>query len=275
METYINAGFGELLSDGDLMLIRSLGFDGIRQNVPSPEHVGLVDNILESGLHAIFIVPVETPDICQTTAHAVAERAAELGRSSQAVLEVGNEEDLGGKRWAKDPHGWAALVSDVCTIAASHRFMGPVVSGGVSSVSHTALRWLKDSRVSELPVGVGYHQYRSTPPNKPLDGYHSRDEEYRALADAAGGSETWCTESGWTTTPHSKGWGPFRQTWAYSDVEVLGFLRAEIALATSYGAQSFTVYQLNDGPDPNNGQDRFGIRRMDGTLKPQSRVLLT
>jgi len=279
MDTYLNAGFGDLLSYDDLFLINALGYDGIRQDVPDAERAGaLVENIEEGfTLNGIFVVPVAKEDVCHAVAHAISSAAVAMHATNHVVLEVGNEEDLGGKRWSRDPVGWAALVRDVQDIARQHSALcgsGPlaVVSGGVSSVSRQAMGWLERSRVKELGVDIGYHQYRSTPPEKPLDGYKSRDDEFRTLRDVAGERKLWCTESGWSTAPH-KG-GMFHRGFSYTDVEVLHFLREERELNKNFGAESFVVYQLNDGPDAHNDQDRFGIRKIDGALKTQSQLLL-
>ena len=284
----LNAGFGEPLSGEDFALIRSLGYVGIRQDVPSalgaaPSVAGaaaLVDNVLDAGLMGIFVIPADLADICHDIAHAVARRAVERQQGRRVVIEVGNEEDLSGKRWARDPVGWAALVSDVSVIAASHSAIaagGPVqvVSGGVSSVSRQAMGWLERSHVRDLPIGVGYHQYRSTPPAEPLEGYRTRGEEFRALRDAAGDRETWMTESGWHSARRTSGCWPRKRTWSYSDAEVARFLSEEMARNEEAGARCFVTYQLNDGKDARNDQDRFGIRCTDGTLKPSARVLLT
>ena len=284
----LNAGFGEPLSADDLALIRALGYVGVRQDVPSaagaaPSVAGaaaLVDNVLDAGLMGIFVIPADLADICHDIAHVVARRAVERQQGSRVVIEVGNEEDLSGKRWARDPHGWAALVADVSVIAASHSDISPggavqVVSGGVSSVSRQAMGWLERSHVRDLPIGVGYHQYRSTPPSEPLDGYRTRGEEFRALRDAAGDRETWMTESGWHSARRTSGCWPRKRTWSYSDAEVAQFLAEEMARNDEVGARCFVTYQLADGPDGTNDQNRFGIRRFDGSLKPSSRVLLT
>jgi len=270
---FLNCGFGEPLSAVDLELVRSLGFSGIRQNVPTAGRAAeLVDNVLDAGLSAIFIVPVEDEGACQAVAHAVAERAVGRGLAHQAVLEVGNEEDLRAKRWAKDPTGWAALVRDVASIAWGHGGSAlRVVSGGVSSVSRTALGWLARSRVREIPVAIGYHQYRSTPPGEPLDGYDSRGAEFEALRAAAAGRDLWCTESGWHTAPRSSGWGPFKRTWAYTDEQVLDFMTAEAVMNARAGALCFVQYQLADGPTASD-QDCFGIRTFHGAMKRSSLV---
>jgi len=284
----LNAGFGEPLSGEDLDLIRSLGYQGIRQDVPSAagaapsvaSAAALVDNVLDAGLMGIFVIPCDLADICHEIAHAVARRAVERQQGALVVIEVGNEEDLSGKRWARDPVGWAALVGDVSVIAASHSNISPggavqVVSGGVSSVSRHAMGWLERSHVRDLPIGVGYHQYRSTPPAEPLDGYGSRGDEFRVLRDAAGDRETWMTESGWHTAPRVSGCWPWKKTWAYTDAEVARYLSEEMARNDEVGARCFVTYQLADGPDRTNDQNRFGIRRFDGSLKPSARVLMT
>jgi hypothetical protein len=278
---YLNAGFGEPLSRDDLSLIKSLGYAGVRQDVPEVEVAAeLVDNVLDEGMTGIFVVPVALESSCHDIAHAVARRAVERQQGALVMLEAGNEEDLSGKRWTRDPIGWARLVADVATIADSHSNIAPgghvrVVSGGVSSVSRQAMGWLDRSRVRDLAVGVGYHQYRSTSPAAQLDGYRSREHEFATLREAAGDRPLWCTESGWHTAQRKSGTWPFSRKWAYTDTQVAEFLTAEIKINEEFGAECFVVYQLNDGPDPSNDQDRFGIRRTDGTLKPQARILLT
>jgi hypothetical protein len=271
---FLNCGFGEPLPAADLVLIRSLGYQGIRQDVPRVEVAGeLVDNVLAEGMVGIFVIPVADEDACHDIAHAVARQIVLRSGESSCAIEAGNEEDLSGKRWTRDPLGWARLVADVSIIAQSHGRI-QVVSGGVSSLSRHAMGWLERSHVRDLQVGVGYHQYRSTPPGEALDGYAWREDEFRALRDAAGGRDVWMTESGWSTAKRTAGFWPLRKTWAFTDDQVARYLRAEMSINAEHHARCFVTYQLNDGPDPSNDQDRFGIRRSDGSLKPQARVLL-
>lgn len=270
----LNAGFGDPLPPSDLSLIRSLGYVGVRQDVPTAESAPLlVSNLLESGLIGIFVIPVANEGTCQEISHAVSRRASELGKSDMAILEAGNEEDLKGKRWANDPMGWASLVADVVFIARSHNPALRVVSGGVSSLSKHAMGWLYKSRVRDVVASVGYHQYRHTPPSTPLDGYSSRLDEFLSLREASGDCDTWMTETGWHTAKQSSGHWPCKKTWSYTDAEVAQFLRAEIEFNDNVGAQCFVTYQLNDGPDPSNGQDRFGIRTCEGELKPSAYIV--
>jgi hypothetical protein len=274
----INAGFGDPLPAEELDFIRSIGASGVRQDVPNAKAApALVANILGADFVGLFVIPVAVESACQEIAHAVSVRATEMGMDYRCILEVGNEEDLEGskdrpKRWARDPKGWAALVADVALIARSHSPSLRVVSGGVSSVSRRALQWLELSRVRDLPVGIGYHQYRSTPPDKPLEGYVSRSEEFTVLRAAAGDRPLWMTECGWHTAQRESGCWPFLKRWHYIDSQVAEFLRAEIRLNEQHGAEAFVLYQISDGPDPKNDQDHFGIRRVDGTLKPSARV---
>lgn len=275
MKVYLNAGFGEPLPAEDLYLIASLRYAGIRQNIPNVETaVNLAKNALSGGqLEALFILPVEDPAVTHEIAHTLSRVLMDMDVAQRAALEVGNEEDLSGKRWKDDPHEWGKLVQDVVSIARDHTGGAlRVVSGGISSLSRTATAWLEKSRVRDLDVIVGYHQYRSTPPGQPLDGYTSRLHEFTHLELVSGGRPIWCTESGWHTAPRKEGCWPFTRRWAYTDHQVEEFLSSEITYNESAGADVFVVYQLNDGPDPRNDQDRFGIRRADGTLKPQASV---
>lgn len=275
MKLYLNAGFGEPLPASDIDLIASLGYAGIRQNVPSVETaVDLAKNALQSGqLEALFILPVEDPAVTHEIAHTLSRVLMDMDVAQRAALEVGNEEDLAGKRWTNDPQEWGKLVRDVASIAWQQTGgVLRVVSGGISSLSRTATGWLEKSRVRDLDVIVGYHQYRSTPPGHSLDGYSSRLHEFVHLELVSGGRPVWCTESGWHTAPRKEGCWPFTRRWAYTDEQVTEFLSGEITYNRNAGAGVFVVYQLNDGPNPRNDQDRFGIRRADGSLKPQANV---
>jgi hypothetical protein len=146
-----------------------------------------------------------------------------------------------------------------------------VVSGGISSLSKDALKWLAESQVAGLPVDIiGYHQYRSTPPSDPLKGYRSRQDEFDEFRDLVGPHSIACTETGWSTAPRESGTWPFKKRWQYTNDEALQFLQTEYAMNEREGSQLFVHYQLNNGPDPGNDQDCFGIRTVDGTLLPQS-----
>ena len=278
----LNCGFGELIGQADLALIRSLGFravrqDAVKRDTPNPAAApALVSEIAAAGLMGNFVIPMWDNGLCQETAHAVAARAVELGLvNGEVALEAGNEEDLSGeyKAWTNNPRGWAALVRDVLTIAGQHHPGIPVVSGVISSVSKDALRWLEKSGVAELPVIIGYHQYRSTPPDQPLAGYGSRAHEFAILQRVTAGRRLWCTESGWHDGPRESGHWPCKKRWRYSPSEVAQFLAEELRLNEDYGAEVFTVYQLADGPDPDYDQDCFGIRDYAGNLKPSAHVV--
>ena len=278
----LNAGFGELIGAPDLALIKSLGLqavrqDAVRKETPDPAAApALVSEIAAAGLMGNLVIPMWDNGLCQETAHAVAGRAVELGLvNGEVALEAGNEEDLSGKfkAWTRNPKGWAALVRDVLTIAGQHHPGIPVVSGGISSVSKDALRWLEQSGVVELPVIIGYHQYRSTDPDQPLKGYSSRGEEFQALQRVTAGRRLWCTESGWHDSLRESGHWPCKKRWRYSPSEVAQCLHTEMRLNEDHGAEVFTLYQLNDGPDPDYDQDCFGIRDYAGNLKPSAHVV--
>ena len=51
------------------------------------------------------------------------------------------------------------------------------------------------------------------------------------------------------------------------------FLDYEYRLNRDQGSESFVVFQLSDGPNPQENEHRFGIRTYEGELKPSAHVV--
>lgn len=272
MRILLNAGFGEPLGAEAIGLISALGYDGVRQDVPTPWAApGLVREFAPGPLHLlpIFVVGglarqpgAEIVETARATAQAV-----RVWQIQGAAIEIGNEMDAAG--W--DAREFGALVA-----AAREAVMGEhadvrVVSGGVTNLSKTALDWLGRA-APDIPadVVIGYHSYRDDPA-RPKEGFRSRVEEFDRLREIAMGREVWCTECGYHTARRKACIGTRR---GLSDEQVAEYVRSEISLHRTAGAGAFVLYQLNDGPS-NEAIDRYGIRRRDGTLKPVSRAHLT
>jgi hypothetical protein len=49
---------------------------------------------------------------------------------------------------------------------------------------------------------------------------------------------------------------------------VADFAEREIRINAQQGALGFVWFQLHDGQDPNNYENRFGLQRPDGSWKP-------
>lgn len=267
MKLGLNAGFGALIGEADLALIRSLKFDTVRQDVRLAEDAGpLAAELAGAGLSAILVLdPAVWP-----AARSIAEAVAAAGGS--VAFEVGNELD-----GVRDPRAYALAFGVVEAAIRSVQPDATVITAGIRSLRKECVGWLRTvigtGQVSERAC-VGYHVYRSTPPGVPCEGYSRREDEYDALRDAARGRRLWMTEGGYSTAPRKSGGlaGCLGRTWRYSDDEVAGFLDYELRLNRDQGSESFVVFQIGDGPRDEN-EMRFGIRRMDGTLKPSASVV--
>lgn len=276
MRVLLNAGFGSPLSLADWSLIHDLGFDGIRTDVlREGDAGGLVANVTAAHRDGLFIAPADVPLIDETLAvvEAVAI-AAKVSRAPELVaLEVGNEPDRSG-RWRHDAAGFGRLVAQAAGVAWSILPDLRVVSGGIATLSRDALAWLAQA-AQHFPaeVAVGYHPYRSTPPGLPRDGFASRDAEFAELHRIAAGRAVWCTEVGFHTAPRSRDFPLCFTRTRWSDSEVASFLRSELRFNAAAMAEVCCLYQLNDGAAwRTESEDAFGIRRVDGTLKPSAYV---
>lgn len=255
----------------DWSLIRyDLGFAGIRTDVRRPSDAApLVANVAGCAAYGLFIADARSrADTCLAIVEALAQAIRPLARPQMLAIEVGNEPDRDG-RWRADPAGYGQLVQRACDVVRRLAPGAPVVTGGIGTLSPDALRWL-GLALAHVPrdVAVGYHPYRDGGPRVPRPGYSSREAEMQALATVAGGRALWCTEIGWSTAPRRRDFPLCFTRTAWSDGEVAAFLREELRIEERSLAEVACVYQLQDGPHATEMEDRFGIRRTDGALKP-------
>jgi hypothetical protein len=125
---------------------------------------------------------------------------------------------------------------------------------------------LKALRDMKLPADTlqGLHPYRN---DLPFHEWHDWDhtEGLEVLRDVLDGRTVAITEMGW----HSRG--------NWNDEQIADFINAEIRMWRDFGADSFTYYQIQDGPKPDNsGEGGFGAftSLRDGfSPKPVARVL--
>lgn len=293
MRVLLNAGFGHPLGRETLALILSLGFDGVRQDVPFFRTEAEIENLLSefigSGLSPILLVgggdmsrdgrPAGHDEVAGYAwrVATVARRLGLFDGDAPAAIELGNEPDI-APGWEGRPDWFALLLHTGYVAVKTAAPSAIVISGGVSATSREALRYLDQAlSLGDVPQGVaiGYHAYRTTrPPHEPLDGFGSREAEIDELGRVARGRALWCTEAGWHTARscvRSGFLGICRQYVRYSDAQVLEFTRVEMALQAALGAEGFVLYQLNDGI-ADIPEHRFGIRYRNGDLKPVSRA---
>ena len=104
-----------------------------------------------------------------------------------------------------------------------------------------------------------------------MKGFAARDAEFARLKELARHRPIYCTETGWHTAPSTvrTGWfGLFRRKVRFTDEQVADFFDREVTIHERNGAEVFAWFQLNDGPNPDDYEQTFGIRRLNGELKP-------
>lgn len=264
MRIQINAGFGNPIGTSDLSLIGNLEFDGVRQDVITPQDAEALVDELDS-CFPIFIAPN------LVIAEAVLWAAKHRRPPSSYGIEFGNELNLKVS---------ASFYATQFSLAEAHlRSIEPevqLVTAGINTTSRKGLAWLEQAVTGASGKAIiGFHSYRPnmTPsPTAPQEGMRSRSAEFADLHRIAQGRRLWNTEIGWHTAPRESGWWIFKRRFKLTDHQVAGYLKEEIALNRAAGVDLLTVYQLNDGPNANYDQDCYGIRRTDGTLKPSAHV---
>jgi hypothetical protein len=232
-----------------LAAVKRLGYDGVRRDVPDPNYI---PSILEEGSAAkleTLLLLNATPSVCRYW-------APMLGSFPPGqMVEVGNEWDT--KHTAADAKdAWLECL----------KYLGQrMITGGISSLGNAPLKWLEKAWDPSFP-NLGFHPYRTTEP--PDSGVMERIQQLRRIAPAA---KLWNTECGWHTCKSKK--SCFRSV-QFSEEQVAQFLKEDIGYHEKAFCESYTVYQLNDGPgDCVSYENHFGIRRVDGTWKPSAYIL--
>lgn len=263
MNVLINAGFNEAVGQDLLLEFKKRGFSGIRQDLlQGGDHLKeLIWETGRVGMPSLFIVRDENL--------AVEAARALRGQPSQG-LELGNEED--SKQTPKAYHRWLVRVSAV--IRAVNPTV-PIWTAGITAHDSKRLGWLEEVYSLGVPgdIGCGLHGYaQELPPNVPRPGFESRAEEFKVIRRIIGTDRAFaCSEIGWHVSKFKvkKGWfNTVTRQW--TDEQVAAFLQEELNVLKNAGARFATVFQSNCGPKPDYYEDNFGIRRFDGSWKPQA-----
>jgi hypothetical protein len=217
-----------------------------------------------------------TPQAIAELAEHVARICEELGllnREPPPAIEIGNEPDIAYTYADRsDLFAEAVRLSRDRIRRVSEKIQ--VITGGVMTTGRGSIDYLAGAVRSGLPEDciIGYHTYRTTRrPDDPLDGFPNRDAEFAALKGIAVGRPIWCTEAGWHTAPSTVRYGFLKlrkRRIQFTDAEVADFAEREVRINAAQGALGFVWFQLNDGPDPNEYEHRFGIRTIEGAWKP-------
>jgi hypothetical protein len=152
-------------------------------------------------------------------------------------------------------------------------FTGPILMGGLGNPGATNREWLRRAlKVMPTDVVVDEHRYayktqddwnRAWPP------FNCRIDEASSLKMMAGPHYVAITETGWHTAEEQV--GLFRKHRLTDEQCRDNFIR-DLDLYERAGYSLVCWFQINDGPNDTWGE-RQGIRRVDGTWKPQAQAV--
>jgi hypothetical protein len=288
MDLGINAGFGDPLV-GEFPFFERLGVDVVRQDLfahgEGAPVEALVAEFSNQPTKALFMLAggkIQVPDGSnRIEPHVLAARARRVVEAAQAVglqgylLEVGNEPDIAHDGYASRPQDFAEAIRQVHAMVRSLGFEGDIITGGVSNLNQRGLEYLQSmlsTTVVPRDVVLGFHRYPEAGRGAvtPHKGFASRDDEFKALERIRGDRRVACTEFGYHTAEDRVGMFERRRR---SDAEVVDSVRFDLDFFAPRGVLLAALYQLRDG-DRDVPEERYGIRRADGTLKPVADALL-
>ncbi len=134
----------------------------------------------------------------------------------------------------------------------------------VSNLNRRGYNYLERMLREGLPEGAALAAHRYPHDGdiyKPHPGFHTREEQASKLVELADGRDIWITETGLTEGPHD---GRF-----HSEEYVADALEYEVRFWSGVASvKALCWYGINDGPNRDDTEHHFGIRRLDGSWKP-------
>jgi hypothetical protein len=176
-----------------------------------------------------------------------------LGRSGDA-MELGNEPDLAVDQNAKD---LTQTFNEMFDIVREELPEVSILSPSISNLNKRGFRYLEKMLLSGLrdDCGLAFHRYPNGPsPHVSHDGFDDRNIEFQKLKNMSGGRELWCTETGFSQRWDRKDWTEENQR---------EYIDTDMRFNRDRGLKHYTLYQVNDGPDEREIEDRWGIRHFD------------
>lgn len=245
----INAGFGEPLSH-EWPLLRSLRFGAVRQDVQMHQTPAAVEALraetVGSGLEPLWIIRPEQLSWFQPGERVELLNEPNFYLSSSAYADM-----------------WNRLADD----AQSRQIQ--VYVGSLSNLTYPVLDWFRAAwrQMTTPPSLVSIHRYPTDDgPHAPHAGFWSRLDEVAALRSIIGQTPFDVTEFGYHTARRWR-WKVWPTRW--SEAQTAAFVGYEWDFWSSVGVSRAYLYQLNNGRGTSH-LDHYGIRRVDGTLKPSA-----
>lgn len=280
MKLLLSVPEGKPIGRSLLYEILGLGFHGVRVDVPD-DH-GAAEAMLEElarmpEVYPIFLIagghmlrstgkPFEPGELA---AH-VSDTCVKLRdfgffkRDALPAIEIGNEPDLADDRWKKRPEELARTFQGCYDIVRRYSDTCPVLTPPVSNLNGRGFHYLERMLREGLPFDavLAAHRYpHDGDICKPHPGFNTREEQASKLVELADGRDIWITETGLTEGPHD---GKFR-----SEEYVADALEYEVSFWSRVASvKALCWYGINDGPNRDDTEHHFGIRRLDGSWKP-------
>jgi len=284
----INAGFGDPIA-GEFPFFAHLGVGVVRQDLfahgDAAPIEALVAEFPNRPARALFMLAGGKMQVADGSnriePHVLAARARRVVEAAHAAglqqysLEVGNEPDIAHDGYASRPQDFAEAIRQVHAVVRPLGFTGDLITGGISNLNERGLEYLHSTLAApSVPadVVVGFHRYPEAGrgPQAPHPGFESREEEFEALAGLVGGRRVACTEFGYHTAEDRMGVLGSRRR---SETEVAEAVQWDLDFYGQRGVLLAALYQLNDGTH-DIAEERYGVRRLDGTLKPVADALV-
>lgn len=265
MDYYLVAGFGQPLGE-ELQDIKNLGFAGIRQGLHVADSSGwrrsILKELVQAKMKAIIDInsenalyaPIDVKDFLLENI-ILADRVG-----LNPIWHIGNEPNLNGL----SPYEYAKQIKACLEVTQN------LMPSGVSGLDDEALAWFTEfvqhlgSSRNNLLMGI--HPYRTDR----IIINHDNLRKFRRMVDRFA-----VDEIGWHT---AKQWGWMNKPlcfipkrFNFSEEDVRKFALRDRKFWRESGAEFYTWYQLNDGPQ-SIPEDRFGIRRHDKSLKPVAKI---
>ncbi len=263
-----------------LQEIAGFGFEVIRTDVPpeGPLDQFVGDYASVPGLIPLFLL--HNPARNEPLLDVALDRIGHDGFMIQVYNEPPGMDHVNLSEYIKG-------ILDVHRDCRARGFTGPILMGGLANPSLSNRDWLKTAlEVMPQDVVVDEHRYSYKTQDdwrRPWPPFVDRQQEATSLAQIAGSRAMSLTETGWHTAAEMVGLSiepdgpdpdPFPDlvlpyTIRLTDEQCRDNLVKDFMLYSLAGYDLLCVYQLNDG-EPDTAQSRYGIRRLDGSWKPQA-----
>jgi hypothetical protein len=241
----------------------------------------LIADLEKRGMQVLFILDYGNPlytggeRVPPTTPAALeafgcyAEAAARHFAGHGVFYEVWNEPNT-GFFWPPQPDAaqYAALVGEAITRVRAGEPQAQVVTGGLSCGDYSFLRSFLMAGGSTGAAAIGFHPYRATAPETLTNELLA----WRSIVNQASLNNlpTWDTEWGYSSTWFGNGHTP--EARARHAVMVA----RELLTSWSAGFPLIIYYDLrDDGFDPIDAEQNFGLLAQDGTAKPAMQAVRT